>query len=90
MPALTGSDTTYKISTKHAAMKAIHNNLTLIQNFNNLELTESMIQMAENFLVRCLKPTIDLETFDNLRLAAFNSNSLKMGFETIPCTSANA
>ena len=89
MPALTGCDTTSKISTKHAAMKAIHNNLTLIQ-FNNSELTESMIQMAENFLVRCLKPTTDLETFDDLHLAAFNSNSLKMNFETIPRTSANA
>ena len=46
-------------------MKAIHNNLTLIQNFNNSELTESMIQMAEKILVRCLKPTTDLETFDD-------------------------
>ena len=69
MPALTGCDTTNKISTSHAAMKAIHNNLTLIQNFNDLELIESMIQMAENFLVRCLKPTTDLETFDDLHLA---------------------
>ena len=32
----------------------------------------------------------DLETFDDLRLAAFNNNSLKMDFEKIPCTSANA
>ena len=90
MPALTGCDTTNKISTEHEAIKAIDNNLTLIQNFNNSELTESMMQMAENFLVRFLKPTKDLETFDNLRLAAFNSNSLKMDFETIPFTSANA
>ena len=53
-------------------------------------MTESMIQTPENYLVRCLKPTKDLETFDDLRLAAFNSNSLKIGFEKIPCTSANA
>ena len=46
--------------------------------------------MAENYLVRCLKPTKDLETFDDLHLAAFNSNSLKMDFEKIPCTSVNA
>ena len=39
--------------------------------------------MAENCLVRFLKPTKDLETFDDLRLAAFNSNSLKMEFEKI-------
>ena len=49
-----------------------------------------MIQAAENYLVRCLKPTKDLETFDDLRLVAFNSNSLKMDFEKIPYTSANA
>ena len=46
--------------------------------------------MAENCLVRFLKPTKDLETFDELHLAAFNSNSLKMDFEKIPCMSANA
>ena len=44
--------------------------------------------MAENYLVRCLKPTKDLETFDDLRLAAFNSNSLKMDFENIPARHA--
>ena len=85
--ALTGFDTTSKTSTKHAAMKAIHNRYRI---FNNLELTESMIQTAENYLVRYLKPTKDLEAFDDLRLAAFNSNSLKIDFEMIPCTSANA
>ena len=35
-------------------------------------------------------PTKDLETFDDLRLAAFNSNSLKMNFEKIPGMSAKA
>ena len=39
------------------------------------------MQTAEKYLVRYLKPTKDLETFDDLRLAAFNSNSLKMDFE---------
>ena len=37
--------------------------------------------------VLCLKPTTNLETFDDLHLA---DNSLKMDFEKIPCTSANA
>ena len=46
--------------------------------------------MAETFLVKCLKPSTDLETFDDLRLAAFNSNALKMDFEKATCTSANA
>ena len=46
--------------------------------------------MAETFLVRCLKPTTDLETFYDLRLAAFNSNTLKLDFERTACTSTNA
>ena len=47
-------------------------------------------KIVPSAVVKCLKPTKDLETFDDLRLAAFNSNSLKMEFEKIPCTSANA
>ena len=38
----------------------------------------------------CSKMSQALETLDDLYLAAFNSNSLKMVFEKIPCTSANA
>ena len=49
-----------------------------------------MIQMAKTFLVKCLKPTTDLETFDDLCLVVFNGNALKMDFERTPCTSANA
>ena len=46
--------------------------------------------MAEVFLAKCLKPTTDLETFDDLRVTAFSSNALKMDFEKTPCTSTNA
>ena len=46
--------------------------------------------MAKTFLVKCLKPTTDLETFDDLCLVVFNGNALKMDFERTPCTSANA
>ena len=48
-----------------------------------------MMQMAETLLVKCLKPTIDLETFDVVYLAAFNGNALKMDFERAPFTSVN-
>ena len=48
-----------------------------------------MVQMAETFLVKCLKPTIDLETLDVLCLAAFNRNALKMHLERTPFTSVN-
>ena len=46
--------------------------------------------MAEAFLVNCLKPLTDLQTFDDLRLAAFDSSALNMDFEKTPCTSTNA
>ena len=62
-------------------MKAVHKTLFLIQNFNSSELTESMMQMAEMFLAKCLKPIIVLETFDVLRLTVFNGNALKMDFK---------
>ncbi len=90
--ALTGCDTTSKISTKLAALNAVRKpgNSSMIQNFDCPQLTESAIQMAETFLVKCLKPSADLQTFDDLRLAAFDSNALKMDFEKTPCTSTNA
>ena len=90
--ALTGCDTTSKISTKLAALNAVQKpeNSSLIWNFDCPQLTENAIQMAETFLVQCLKPSTDLETFDDLRLAAFDSNALNMDFEKTTCTSANA
>ena len=62
--ALTGYDTTSKIATKSAALNAVHKpgNSSLVLDFNSPQLTESSIQMAETFLVKCLKPTTDLET----------------------------
>ena len=86
--ALTGCDTTSKISTKLAALKAVckPGNSYLILNFGNPQLTERAIQMAETFLVKCIQPSTDLATFDDLRLAAFNSNALKMDFEKTTCT----
>ena len=59
--------TTSKLSTKLAALAK---KLFLIHNFNSSALTESMMQMAETFLVKCLKPPTDLETFDLLSLMA--------------------
>ena len=46
--------------------------------------------MAETFLARCLKLVTDLEMFDDLCLAEFNSNTLKLDLERTVCTSANA
>ena len=90
--ALTGCDTTCKVSTKLAALKALRKpgSSSFILNFDSPQLIEIAVLMAEMFLVKCLKPSMDLETFDDLHLAAFNSNALKMDFEKTTCTSANA
>ena len=90
--ALTGCDTTSKVGTKLAALNTIRKpgNCSMILNFNSPQLTESSIEMAETFLVKCLKPSTDLETFDDLCLASFNSNALKVNFERTACTSTNA
>lgn len=90
--ALTGCDTTSKVSTKAAALKAISKpeQSSLILNFDHLPLTDDAVRMAELFLVKCLKPSTDLETFNDLRVDAFNSNALKLDFEKTPCTSVNA
>ena len=90
--ALTGCDTTSKISTKLAAMKAIRNpeNASMVLHFNSSPLTEGTLQLAETFLAKCLKPSTDNTMFDDLRLAEFSSSALKMDFEKTPCTSTNA
>ena len=86
------ADWVCKIATKSAALNAVQKlgSSPLVLDFNSPQLTESSIQMAETFLVRCLKPTTDLETFDDLHLAAFNSNALKLDFERTACTLTNA
>jgi len=90
--ALTGCDTTSKIATKYAALNTVNKteNLPLLLDLNSPRPTESIIQMAEAFLVKCLKPKTDQETFDELRVAAFSSNALKLDFKKTDCTSTNA
>ena len=46
--------------------------------------------MAETFLVKRLKQTTNVETFDDLHVASFSSNALKVDFEKTACTSVNA
>ena len=64
-----------------------------ITSSQSTECRETPFKLFPSAVVRFLKPTKDLETFDDLRIAALElllSNSLKMDFEKIPCTSANA
>ena len=89
--ALTGCDTTSKIATKLAALNAIRipESIPLLANFDRPQLTDNEIKLAENFLVKCLKPSTYLETFDELRIDTFDNNALKLDFEKTACTSTN-
>ncbi|CAB3989604.1 Hypothetical predicted protein, partial [Paramuricea clavata] len=91
--ALTGCDTTSKISTKLSALNTVRkpDDASLIINFDcPPPITDNAIELAELFLFKCLKPSTELETFDELRLAAFDSNSLKLDFKKTVCTSTDA
>ena len=73
-------------------MKVIHNTLSVIGSSTTSTVQNEQkhdANVEETFLVKCLKPTIHLETFDILRLAAFNGIALKMDFERTPFTSVN-
>ena len=55
-----------------------------ITSSQSTECRETPYKLVPSAVVRCLKPTKDLESFDDLRLAAFNSNSLKMDLRKFP------
>ena len=52
----------------------------MILGFDGPHLTDDAFEMAESFLVQCLKPSTYLETFDELRVAVFDNNALKIDF----------
>ena len=89
--ALTGCDSTSKVSTKLSALNIIREqeNRSMILGFDGPHLTDDAIEMAESFLVQCLKPSTYLKTFHELRVAAFDNNALKIDFERTACTSTN-
>ena len=90
--ALTGCDTAVysSISTKLAALnKSYPQDFVSDPQLEQFRADRSMMQMAETFLVKCFKPTIDLVAFDVLRLAVFNGNAFKMDFERTPFIAVN-
>ena len=86
--ALTGWDSTSKISMKLSALNTIPipGNTALIPNFGCPQLTELATQMAELFLVKCLKASVELETLNEFRVASFDKNSQKFDFEKTACS----
>ena len=75
--ALTGCDTTCKIATKYEALNAVQK--------PGSSFTESSIQKADKMYQTSFRPG----TFDDLHLATFNSNALKLEFKRTACTSPN-
>ena len=55
----------------------------MILNFDSPHLTDGAIQMAKSFLVKCLKPSTCLETFDELGVAEFDYSALKVDFKKL-------
>ena len=91
MHALTGSDTTSRISTKSKAFKiaqsdTFRDNLAM---FGEDELTGDLLRVAECFLVRCFA-TVDaaaLTTFDELRYFIYHK-SKKIELDSFPSSSS--
>ena len=89
--ALTGCDTTSKVSTKKVAFAcAQSDSVDFIQTFAKQPLSENMINDAESFLVKCLSPkSISVSTFDELRYIKYHSQSFNLDFEKLPTTSTS-
>ena len=74
------------LSVNSELLKFCSNPASCTTSSQSMECRETPCKPVPSAVVRCLKPTKDLD----LRLAAFNNNSIKMDFEKIPCKSANA
>ena len=88
--ALTGSDTTSKISTKQKAFKIAKDEIFLdgLATFGEDKLSGDLMRAAECFLVRCLATadTKTISSFNGLRHFTFHK-SQKINLESFPCTS---
>ena len=87
--ALTGCDTTSKISTKNNLIKHVMNGKhnSYIESFGKKELDNDMIAAAEFFLVRLFSDVEDVKTFNELRYSVYHKNSANLDLEKLPCTS---
>ena len=73
-----GCDTPSKVGSKHAALaaaKVCGNDLLAM--FGKDPITESMVENAEKYLLRCI-PNKVMSSFDELRFSTFQSKSFKL------------
>ena len=85
---LTGCDTTSKVGTKKAALKAAEcTGSELLSGFGKEPLSDDMITAAERFLVGCLSDTSTVESFDELRYHQYHKKSFEFNLEKLAATS---
>ena len=86
--ALTGCDTTSKISTKKAVLKTVFKgHCNKLSNFGKSPITEEMTVSAEAFLVSCLTKQEGVDNFNLLRYMKYQQNVHQLDLAKLPCTS---
>ncbi|KAG1678573.1 hypothetical protein GQR58_013376 [Nymphon striatum] len=87
--ALTGCDTTSKVSTKYAAFKvAEQGGSDLIKDFGKLEFTNDMEHRAETFLSSAVAGS-KFDTMDQIRYFQYHHKGIKNNFEELAPTSSS-
>ena len=86
--ALTACDTTSKVGTKEAALKASeHTGSELLSSFGKEPLSDDMIAAAKKFLVGCLSDISTIKSFDELRYHQYHKKSFEFNLEKLAATS---
>ncbi|KAG1670900.1 hypothetical protein GQR58_016621 [Nymphon striatum] len=87
--ALTGCDTTSKVSTKYAAFKvAEQGGSDLIKDFGKLKFTNDMEHRAETFLSSAVAGS-KFDTMDQIRYFQYHHKGIKNNFEELAPTSSS-
>ena len=88
MHALTGYDTTSKVGTKKASLKAAEcTGREVLSGFRKEPLSDDMIAVAEKFLVGCFSDTSTMESFDELRYHQYRRKSFEFTLEKLAAIS---
>ena len=84
--ALSGCDSTSKVGSKLAGLKASMD-LSLLEGFGAEELSPKMISNAEKFLITGLKKT-DCSAFDEYRWEQYHNSRKELDFNQLVCCSS--
>ena len=85
-----GCDTTSKIGTKTSALKTTsRNDFSTLVSFGKTNLDDSMLDIAERFLVQCICKDESVTTIDQLRNKIYYRKSQLLDLEKLPPTSTS-